>query len=124
LIKAEQTMEWQHLTTENQLAEAIRNSTQKPVLLFKHSTRCSISKTTLDRLERNWKTNDNQVIEPYFLDLLSYRPISNLIAENLNIEHESPQAIVLFNQKVVYHASHFDINYQQILASASAVATN
>ncbi|MCE2732677.1 MAG: bacillithiol system redox-active protein YtxJ [Chryseotalea sp.] len=117
-------MEWQHLTTENQLAEAIRNSTQKPVLLFKHSTRCSISKTTLDRLERNWKTNDNQVIEPYFLDLLSYRPISNLIAENLNIEHESPQAIVLFNQKVVYHASHFDINYQQILASASAVATN
>jgi len=117
-------MHWQHLTTESQLIEVIKKSSQKPVLLFKHSTRCSISKTTIDRLERNWKDNDNQVIEPYYLDLLSYRSISNLIAESLNVEHESPQAIVLVDQKVVYHASHFDINYQQILASVDAGITN
>lgn len=108
-------MQWIQLTSEQELQNAINNSLEKPVLLFKHSTRCSISKTVLDRLVRNWKDTDSEKITPYYLDLLEYRSLSNAIASLLNIEHESPQALVVHKNKVVYHASHFDIGYTEII---------
>jgi bacillithiol system protein YtxJ len=112
-------MQWKNLTSEQDLKNAITLSNEKPVLLFKHSTRCSISKTTLDRLERNWKEADAEKITPYYLDLLEHRSVSNAIATQLNIEHESPQALVVYKNKVVYHASHFDIGYADIIKKAT-----
>jgi bacillithiol system protein YtxJ len=112
-------MQWKNLTSEQDLQNAINHSGEKPVLLFKHSTRCSISRTTLDRLERNWKEADTEKITPYFLDLIQYRSVSNAIATQLNIEHESPQALVVYKNKVVYHASHFDIGYADIISTTT-----
>ena len=106
--------DWKQLTEESQLQEIIEASKVKPQVLFKHSTRCSISSMALTRFEREGKEllNDADV---YYLDLITYRPISNAIAEELNVVHQSPQAIVLVGGKVIYDASHSDISATTII---------
>ena len=104
-------MKWNELVHVNQLDTLLKESINKPVLIFKHSTRCSISRATLDRLERNWNNEEMAMVKPYFLDLISYRDISNKIADEFEIEHESPQVIILKNGKAVYDSSHMAINY-------------
>lgn len=76
-----------------------------PVLIFKHSTRCSISMMAWTRLQRQWSDKLEQ-LPVYYLDLLNYRPISAQIAENFNVEHESPQALLISKGRCVWHASH------------------
>lgn len=112
-------LSWTPLTSESELEEAISASHQKPVLLFKHSTRCSISTSALSRLERNWEENASESVSTYFLDLLAYRPISNQIEDKLGVAHQSPQALVLKNGKCVFHSSHFDITYDAIKEAIS-----
>ncbi len=107
-------MQWTKLTDLQQLDEIRHESTEQKILIFKHSTRCSTSRAMLDRLERNWKEDEMQTVKPYFLDLLSYRQISNAIAEKFNVEHESPQVLIIQNGDAIYHASHTSINYTAI----------
>ncbi len=107
-------MNWNKITSEAQIDQLITESTEKPVLIFKHSTRCSISSMSLDRLLRNWKEEDSLQITPYYLDLIAYRSISNLVAERLGIPHESPQVLLLKSGKVTYHESHYGISYAEI----------
>ncbi|MFM7858227.1 MAG: bacillithiol system redox-active protein YtxJ [Flammeovirgaceae bacterium] len=109
-------MNWTPLTTHSQLAEIKIESNQHPVLLFKHSTSCSISNTSLNRLERNWNDEELKGTKIYYLDLLTYRSISNEIAQLFGIEHESPQVIIIKNGDAIYNASHFDIDYNSIKA--------
>lgn len=107
-------MEWQALTTLDQLDLIASESQIRPVLIFKHSTRCSISSVALDKLERKWKIEDKEVVTAYFLDLIRFREISNEISERYSIYHQSPQAILLHKGKVVYEESHFSISYDEI----------
>ena len=109
-------MKWNSLNTTDQIALIRQESKEKPVLIFKHSTRCNISRTALDRLERNWKESEMEHVKLYFLDLLSYREISNQIATAFDVEHESPQVLIIENERSTYDRSHFDIDYQQIKA--------
>jgi bacillithiol system protein YtxJ len=109
-------MNWLKLVNENQLDEIQNNSFSpsiKGVVLFKHSTRCSISSMALSRFERGW-TLDQETTPAYYLDLLNYRPISHLIADRFAVEHESPQVLVIKDGKCIYHASHSDINVADI----------
>lgn len=108
-------MNWNTLNTTEELNKIDELSATQPVLLFKHSTRCSISSTALNRLERNWKDTDSQRLAPYYLDLIAYRDVSNAIAARYGVEHQSPQAIVVVNGKAVYSATHFDIVYDDLL---------
>ncbi len=108
-------MNWNKLTEENQLDEIKQESYNQPVMILKHSTTCSISATTLSRLERSWKTDAAKDLKPYYLDLLKLRPISNKIAQEFDVEHESPQVLIIKNGKSVYNASHFDIRFDEIV---------
>lgn len=101
-------IEWNQLTDIKQLDEVAELSKDKAVLLFKHSTRCSISSMALSRLEREWSETE---VVPYYLDLIAYRDISNEIANKFDVFHQSPQAIVIKNGKAVYDASHSGINF-------------
>ena len=112
-------MNWNKLTSEAQIDQVILESAAKPVLLFKHSTSCSISSMSLDRLLRNWKPEDSDKIIPYYLDLLAYRNLSNLVAERFGIPHESPQVLLIQNGKVTYHESHYGISYAEIMNQSS-----
>lgn len=104
------TLEWLQLLTLTDLNDAIERSVERPVALFKHSTRCSISSMAKNRLERNWNFEKGQGPEMYYLDLISYREISNAIADELAVEHESPQILLLKNKEVIYHGSHSAIS--------------
>ncbi|QOI97037.1 MAG: bacillithiol system redox-active protein YtxJ [Flammeovirgaceae bacterium] len=106
-------MNWNYLTDSSQLIRLQQAS--ELTLIFKHSTRCSISNAVLNRLERNWNTEEMRGITPYFLDLLSYRNISDKITGLFGVPHESPQALIIRNGKTIYHASHFEIQYEQLL---------
>ncbi len=96
------------LTDEDQLDELLKGSQLKPVLLFKHSTSCGISAMVLKRLE-NKLSEKNEDYYFYFLDLIRYRNISNLIVRKFDISHQSPQLILIENGKVVGSASHYGI---------------
>ncbi|MBX2964552.1 MAG: bacillithiol system redox-active protein YtxJ [Cyclobacteriaceae bacterium] len=107
-------MQWNELTTLEHLQKISSESTEQKILIFKHSTSCSISRAVLGRLERSWNSEEMKAVKPYFLDLLRFREISNSVAEKFNVKHESPQAIVIENNKPVYAQSHFDISYNEL----------
>jgi bacillithiol system protein YtxJ len=109
-------MNWTELTSKNELDRLKDESSNQKVLIFKHSTRCSISNMVLDRLERNWKSEEVKNLKPYYLDLLNHREISNQIATDFQITHESPQVLVIENGKCIYHNSHSAIRFEELKA--------
>jgi bacillithiol system protein YtxJ len=107
-------MNWEKLTDASQLNQIKTDSTEKPIIIFKHSTSCSISRMVLDRLTRNWKDEEMKSADFYFLDLLSYRDISNQIAYDFGVRHESPQVIIIKEGKAIYNNSHMGVDYNEI----------
>lgn len=88
--------------------DEFQQSKDTTVLIFKHSTRCGISRSVLSRFEKKHQNNTTR-IEFYYLDLLNFRSISKEIAERFNVQHQSPQLLVLKEGEVTFHASHYDI---------------
>jgi len=107
---------WKKLQHLSQIDSIKKESEQQPVMIFKHSTRCSISAMAWDRLKRNWKPEDSARVSPYYLDLITYREISNAIAKEFDVYHESPQVIIIKGGKATYNNSHMGINYKEILS--------
>ena len=110
--KEESKMVWFPLNEMDQLNEIVVESNKNPVVIFKHSTRCIISRTVLKNFEKTFDLEDK--VKPYFLDLLEFRPISNEIASFFNVTHQSPQLIVVKNGKAVYNASHDNIDVEDL----------
>lgn len=109
-------MEWNKLSEIEQLEEINKASFDTPVMIFKHSTRCSISSSALNRVERNWNNEQDDVkVKPFYLDLIAYRNISNEIAKKWNIEHQSPQVLIIKNGTCIYTETHMGINYDEII---------
>ncbi|MNK41710.1 hypothetical protein D3C87_603810 [compost metagenome] len=100
---------WNELTQLKQLDEIVEESVETPVVIFKHSTRCSISRMALKTFEREYAIEEGKA-KPYFLDLLEHRDISNEIASRFDIQHQSPQLILIKKGKAVYNSSHSDID--------------
>lgn len=110
-------MIWHPLTQIEQLQEIIDRSAHTPQVIYKHSTRCSISLVVKNRLE---KEAAPVAVDFYYLDLLAYRPISNAIAEQFKVYHESPQVLVIKKGECVYDDSHMAINMDDIIERATA----
>lgn len=105
---------WHPLNEVGQLDEIERASKEQPVAIFKHSTRCGISRMVLKNFESDIEKNGAGSSLLYFLDLLSNRDISSEIAQRFGVQHESPQLLIISNGKVVHHSSHHSINGQQV----------
>lgn len=104
---------WKKIESQKDLDAAVEKSSQQKVLIFKHSTRCFISKTVLRSFEKQMQESDKN-FGYYFLDLLAYRSISNEIESRFDVVHQSPQLIVLENGKAIYNASHQNIDLDKI----------
>lgn len=109
------SMGWNDLTDLKQLDEIVGESADVPVIIFKHSTRCSISRMALKNFEREYSI-DSDKAKPYFLDLLEHRDISNEIASRFGVQHQSPQLILIKNGAAVYNTSHSDIDAEAVKA--------
>ena len=108
----ENKINWNELTDLGQLNEIIAVSNEKPVAIFKHSTRCSVSRMTLKQFENEFNSSDK--VTPYFLDLIAHRDISNEIANRFGVTHQSPQLILIKEGKAVYNVSHSDIDAEEL----------
>ena len=106
-------MNWIPFTRTEQIKEVAQKSQETPVVIFKHSTTCPISSIAKHRVESSWSFSENEVT-PFYLDLLAYRQVSNGVAKQLQVHHESPQIIVLWKGEVLLDASHLDISVDEI----------
>lgn len=104
-------MNWISLTDPSQLQQIVEQSAHRPQVIFKHSTRCPISSMAKNRLEKNGTPGN---IDFYYLDLIAFRSISNKIAENFKVFHESPQVLLIKKGACVYNESHNGINMKDI----------
>ncbi len=110
---------WKELTDTRQLDELMERSHEVPVAIFKHSIRCGISAMVKAQLEADWDLNAEEV-EMYYLDLIRFRDVSNLIVEKLGVWHQSPQLILIRNGEATYHASHQSIRVSKLRSSLAA----
>jgi bacillithiol system protein YtxJ len=112
-------MNWIQLTDETGIDTIVQQSKLKPQVIFKHSTRCSISSVALSRLERSTQPAG---MDFHFLDLIRYRDISNKIAGQFSVYHESPQVLVIKDGECTYSESHSGIDMDEIIEQAGQCA--
>ncbi|MCM3746192.1 bacillithiol system redox-active protein YtxJ [Paenibacillus pasadenensis] len=89
--------------------EVVERSHQKPVLVFKHSTRCNISADAHAAWERWMESAKGESVDTALVRVVEERPVSNAIEEQLGVKHASPQAILIKNGKAEWHTSHWHI---------------
>ena len=105
-------MNWIQLQSTDQLSE-IKNLPGYS-LIFKHSTRCSISMMAKRRFELDWDSLPGE-LPLYFLDLIQYRDISNQIAQQFQVHHESPQLLLIKDGECILDQSHGGISVDEAL---------
>lgn len=106
------TFPWIELISMDQWNDLWENPSNRPVVVFKHSTRCSVSAMALRFFEANKDLNEQK--ELYLLDLLAHRNISNAIEFSTGVEHQSPQVLVFLNKEILYHSSHQSIDADKV----------
>lgn len=111
--KEEKALPWIPLNTVAQLNYIEEKSKKKTQVIFKHSTRCGISKMVINQFIEAYSLTEKD-LDLYYLDLLSYRDVSNEVGYKFQVMHESPQLLVIKNGNVVTHASHGAINTIQL----------
>jgi len=99
---------WLKLSSLDQLDEIAEASKTIPVAIFKHSTTCGISRMVLRNFENDYGIDANKM-KLYYLDLHSFRDVSNEVGYKFQVIHQSPQLLVIKNGEAVYHASHHSI---------------
>ncbi|MBL4651831.1 MAG: bacillithiol system redox-active protein YtxJ [Flavobacteriales bacterium] len=109
-------MNWKPLTSVNQIPTLIQESKSESnsgILIFKHSTRCSVSFLAKKNIESDWNIN-SETLPTYYLDLIQYRGVSNQLAETFDVMHESPQILLIADGICRYFASHSQISVKEI----------
>ena len=101
-------VQWIPLKSLEQLEEINQISKTETVAIFKHSTRCGISRMVIKLFEKQFDASMSS-LKVYYLDLLNYRELSSEVGYQYQILHQSPQLLVIKNGVVVEHASHYDI---------------
>lgn len=102
-------MNWKKLNSKEVFSEMLSNSFDSPQVLFKHSYRCSISSFALSRMQSQTKN-----IDYYLLDVIAQREISNEVAQEYNVIHQSPQILIIHHGKCIYNISHLSISDKKV----------
>lgn len=104
----QEAVNWINLTNLDEITDIKTLSTSESIFIFKHSTRCGISRIVKKQFEKLLLPNNNNV-KVYYLDLLKYRNVSDALSEVFQVRHQSPQLLIIRNGVAVKHASHYDI---------------
>lgn len=107
---------WNRLADEQQIEEIIQQSRQKPQLIYKHSYRCGVCAFSKSELDSAAVTVTSQA-DMYFVDVINSRKVSNKIAEEFGVRHESPQVLLLVDGEVAWHKSHGSIKADSLISS-------
>ncbi len=109
-------MIWKEFSDLEELETIKKRSSEKTQVIFKHSTRCSISTMAKGRLER---ANEPNNIDFNYLDLIAHRNISSKIADDFDVEHASPQVLIIKDGICIYDESHSAISMDEIVEAAN-----
>lgn len=112
-------LQWIPLTQNEQLDSIVDLSHTKAQIIFKHSLTCSISSMIKNRLERAGSLPEADF---YYLDLLTYRALSDRVAHLFGIEHESPQVLLIKDGACIYHESHYGIMMDELQQQIEAIS--
>jgi bacillithiol system protein YtxJ len=93
----------------DELDRLISDSAARPVLLFKHSYSCGISAEALDELIAHL-SDEARDVRYAMVTVQTHRDVSNAVSTRLGVRHETPQALLVRNGRVVWSASHFRVN--------------
>lgn len=112
-------MSWREITTLEQWSDTLQNSNTKPVLLLKHSTTCPVSANGLSEYEAYISKATDANIDYVLVKVIESRPVSNQIAADLGVKHESPQVIFIKDGASYWNTSHWSITVEHIHAVVS-----
>lgn len=104
----QEAVNWINLTNLDEITDIKTLSISESIFIFKHSTRCGISRIVKKKFEKLLLQNKNN-IKVYYLDLFKYRNVSDAVSEVFQVKHESPQLLIIRNEEAVKHISHYDI---------------
>lgn len=94
--------------------ESAAAAADKPLFIFKHSTRCPISAAAFDAWKKWLNDHQDSGIRQALVHVVEHRPVSNAVAGRTGITHASPQAILIVDGKSVWNTSHWHITYDSL----------
>ena len=100
-------LSWTPLISVEEINTIIEISKSQPILIFKHSTSCRISRMVMKQFESLFN-EENKHLKVYYLDLLNFREVSSKLSEVFQVIHQSPQLLVIKNGISVYDKSHYE----------------
>jgi len=100
---------WNILSKPEQLDEIVTESRRIAVVIYKHSLRCGVSSAAKRALDQDWDLQPDE-LKPYYLDVIGSRSLSDRVAQQFKVRHESPQIMLIRNGKVIYTNSHWQIS--------------
>lgn len=115
------SMHAERIAREDQWQQLLASSAKQPVLLFKHSATCPISEAAKEAFDAFLSQSQPGGFQAAYLIVQEDRPVSNAVEEQLRVKHESPQAIVINDEKAVWQASHWDITVERLVDALAAV---
>ncbi|MFP8488691.1 bacillithiol system redox-active protein YtxJ [Gracilimonas sp. Q87] len=114
--KVQNVKNWNVIPGKETLNSLLDRSKMHPQVIYKHSSRCSVSYLTKEELEHHMDLLSNRA-NMHFINVIEQRELSNYLAERLNIRHESPQVLLLKDGRVTWNASHWNIKGKEILSN-------
>lgn len=111
--------EFQEVVSTADLAELIRQSSQQPVLFFKHSATCGISQRAFIQFEQYLRSPESAAVRNCVIVVQTARDVSNELARLIAIQHESPQAILVRDGKAVWNDSHMALKSEKMKSAVS-----
>ncbi|MDB5051989.1 MAG: ral stress protein [Bacilli bacterium] len=107
---------WREITTLEEWNEAYTGSQERPVVILKHSTTCPVSANALDEFEQYLSKEPSKDVDYLLVKVIESRPVSNQIAEDLQVKHASPQIILVKNKENGWNTSHYAITVAHMTA--------
>ena len=111
-------MNWHKLSSIQEIPDLLAQDKNRSVLIFKHSTRCPVSFAALKRIEKKWNSENEAQMQPFLVDVLKERTHSNEIGLEYNVEHASPQILLINREGCAYHAEHESITHENLQIAA------
>jgi bacillithiol system protein YtxJ len=106
----------------DQLDGLLAESADRPVLLFKHSYSCGTSAEALDELLVHLSATPLDA-RYAIVTVQTHRDVSNAVAQRLGVRHETPQALLVRDGRVVWSASHFRVTADAVARAIAHPAT-
>ncbi|QCR30424.1 bacillithiol system redox-active protein YtxJ [Priestia megaterium] len=109
-------MMWKEITTLEEWYGILEESTKRGQIILKHSTTCPVSSNALKEYEQYLNESPNGDVDYTLVKVIESRPVSNKIAEDLNVKHESPQVIFVKDKSKYWTASHWAVTTEHMTA--------